>query len=63
MNQEKLISIDPPSGWKYGFPKTVTESEFSEIDNLKEWCIEQGYPAAEADSFGEYFLVITTEME
>jgi hypothetical protein len=34
--------IDPPSGWKYGFPKalpdTITESE------IAAWLLEQGYP-------------------
>jgi hypothetical protein len=53
----ELISIDPPSGWKYGFPKTITVEEYEKIDSLKEWCIENGYPAEEADSYGEYFIV------
>jgi hypothetical protein len=44
--------IDPPSGWKYGFPKPIPE------DRLKDvivWLVEQGYPKETIDSFGEHF--------
>ena len=53
----KLILIDPPLGWKYGFPKAVTQEQYKEITNLKEWCIENGYPKGEADSYGECFHI------
>ena len=56
MNDD-LIYIDPPSGWKYGFPKAVTLEEYNQITNLKQWCIDNGYPLAEADSYGDYFYV------
>ena len=56
-NTQKLILIDPPSGWKYGFPKAITQEQYKEITNLKEWCIENGYPKKEADSYGECFYV------
>ena len=32
--------IDPPSGWKYGFPKVIPD----EIENLEEWLFGEGYP-------------------
>ena len=57
--------IDPPSGWKYGFPKALPEEAVvykgdakyvvKEDFNLKRWFIEGGYPAKEIDSFGEQF--------
>lgn len=56
-NNQKLILIDPPSGWKYGFPKAVTQEQYKKITSLKEWCIENGYPKKEADSFGNFFYI------
>ncbi len=56
-NTQKLILIDPPSGWKYRFPKAVTQEQYKEITNLKEWCIENGYPKEEADSYRECFYI------
>lgn len=50
-------TIDPPSGWKYGFPKSVTETEYKSITNFKQWCIDNGYPEKEANDLGEYFHV------
>lgn len=32
--------IDPPEGWKYGFPKELPE----DVENVREWLVEQGYP-------------------
>lgn len=52
-----LISIDPPEGWKYGFPKQVTQEEYKQISSLKEWCIGNGYPKEEADKYGNYFNI------
>lgn len=54
---ETFILIDPPSGWKYGFPKAVTPEQYKEITSLKQWCINNGYPKKEADSYGDYFYV------
>jgi hypothetical protein len=34
------VIIDPPSGWKYGFPKPIPE----EVTDLGEWLVEEGYP-------------------
>lgn len=43
--------IDPPSGWKYGFPKPIPE----DVKDVKEWLVEQGYPQELIDELGEYF--------
>jgi hypothetical protein len=45
--------IDPPSGWKYGFPKALPDHE---PINIIEWLIENGYPQEEIDRLGEYFF-------
>jgi hypothetical protein len=44
--------IDPPSGWKYGFPKPVPEDR--RYDFII-WLVEQGYPQSEIDTLGEHF--------
>jgi len=44
--------IDPPSGWKYGFPKEIPPDVVDE----KEWLVEQGYPRELIESYGNYFF-------
>jgi hypothetical protein len=44
--------VDPPSGWKYGFPK-IWDGEGSQFD----WLLAEGYPQKEIDSYGEFFFV------
>ncbi len=43
--------IDPPSGWKYGFPKPIPD----EIKDVRPWLIENGYPQSLIDELGEHF--------
>ena len=52
-NEEKKMKkmIDPPSGWKYGFPKVIPEDV---VDTLK-WLVENGYPQEEIDKFDDQF--------
>ena len=50
--------IDPPSGWKYGFPKPIPDDRIN--DQLK-WLVEEGYPQKEIDILGEYFFCRTWE--
>jgi hypothetical protein len=52
------ILIDPPNGWKYGFPKPISKKEYNQRKNtLKDWCIENGYPEKEAYSYGDLFFI------
>ena len=44
--------IDPPSGWKYGFPKPMPEDRKNDV---LVWLVEQGYPQSEIDGLGEIF--------
>ena len=57
--------IDPPSGWKYGFPKALpseaviyyggSDYGVKESFNINGWMIQEGYPKEEIESLGEQF--------
>lgn len=43
MEKEKPIKmVDPPSGWKYGFPKPMPELKTEE--EKIQWFLDNGYP-------------------
>ena len=42
--------IDPPSGWKYGFPKELPE----DVEDIKQWLIDNGYPEKDIDENIKY---------
>jgi hypothetical protein len=37
--------VDPPNGWKYGFPKEMPK----DLEDVRQWFIDQGYPEKEVD--------------
>ena len=51
----KVLMCDPPSGWKYGFPKPVHEEYYLLGDdfNMKHWLVSEGYPQTEIDDYGD----------
>jgi hypothetical protein len=52
--KEKIVNvkmIDPPSGWKYGFPKVLPD----DVTNNLKWLVENGYPQSEIDFLGDSF--------
>ena len=51
--------IDPPSGWKYGFPKPIPE----DVGNFEDWLVSEGYPRAEIEKMGDYFFCSQWESE
>lgn len=53
---EKLM-VDPPSGWRYGFPKPYFKNAVADFTELKRWLVENGYPQREIDSCGGFFPV------
>lgn len=55
----KVQMIDPPSGWKYGFPKPLPE----DVKDTCRWLVEQGYPQQEIDRFGDHFVCRQWEQE
>lgn len=50
---DKPLWCDPPSGWKYGFPKIYDKSKDG---NFYEWIVNEGYPQEEIDRYkGEFY--------
>jgi len=45
----RIVMVDPPSGWKYGFPKPLPKG----VD-YREWLLEQGYPEADIELAMKY---------
>lgn len=43
---KKIKFIDPPGGWKYGFPKEMPR----EVTDIRTFLVENGYPQSEIDS-------------
>lgn len=54
--------IDPPSGWKYGFPKPLPQGKDKPTD-INKWLVENGYPQSEIDAMGKYFYCRYWEVE
>jgi hypothetical protein len=44
--------IDPPSGWRFGFPKEIPKKVIEE-ENILNWLVDNGYPQSEIDIFKE----------
>ena len=45
MKQTKMI-IDPPGGWRYGFPKQYDPLPG---ETLRDWLVREGYPPQEVE--------------
>lgn len=43
----KVVMIDPPGGWKYGFPKEYDRDP--EQESPENWFIRNGYPVADVE--------------
>lgn len=44
-----MMWVDPPSGWRYGFPKIYKHDR-----SVKQWLIDNGYPENDVDWAAEY---------
>ena len=42
------MMIDPPAGWRYGFPKVLHSSIKGELA-LAAWLVDNGYPEEDVD--------------
>lgn len=49
--------VDPPSGWKYGFPKALP-NPLPQPWSLTLWLISEGYPEIELARFGDFFQYV-----
>lgn len=50
----KVMMVDPPAGWKYGFPKALPKL-FDTYEEKIEWLVSEGYPQSEIDACGDHF--------
>ena len=64
------LMIDPPYGWKYGFPKPLPNDAYFEVNqhigvsdtfDIKSWLVAEGYPSSEINFFGKHFYYRTWE--
>jgi hypothetical protein len=44
--------VDPPFGWKYGFPKFY----INRPENFNQWLLDNGYPQAEINQWVEQIV-------
>ena len=54
--------IDPPSGWRYGFPKVLPEG----TTDVRQWLIDNGYPEGDIElalSYSRYWTEDGEERE
>ena len=51
------LMVDPPSGWKYGFPKAKPDDAI----HLIAWLLSEGYPQSEIDKMGNTLFIRTWE--
>ena len=49
--------IDPPSGWRYGFPKALP-NPLPQPWSLTLWLISEGYPEIELTKYGDFFQYV-----
>ncbi len=56
----KVLICDPPSGWRYGFPKIIPVNRRG--DTLV-WLVYQGYPQDEIAPYGNDFYCRYWEQE
>ena len=61
MFKDKVLLIDPPSGWRYGFPRPMPETFFDEGFDMGDWLISCGYPAADVPLALKYSRYWETE--
>jgi len=59
-----VTMIDPPAGWKYGFPKPLPK-QFDTYEELEAWLLSEGYPKREIELCGNHFYCkyFVTEVE
>ena len=49
----KKLMVDPPSGWKYGFPKELKNDDLKDM-TFEEWLVKNGYPKKDAEFGAKY---------
>jgi len=52
MSTNSPLMVDPPEGWRYGFPKAYFKNRVGSDRELRSWLLHYGYPAKMIDSLG-----------
>ena len=52
--KSNMIWVDPPEGWKYGFP-AIYDPETD--GQLSDWVVRKGYPLLTIKEYGEQWMV------
>lgn len=52
---KEILYVDPPEGWRFGFPKEVPD--YVESKDITDWVITNGYPKELKDKYGDYFYL------
>lgn len=50
----KVLIIDPPSGWRYGFPKILPQELVGNTEALSKWLVSNGYPKEDIELALQY---------
>jgi len=61
--EPKRTMVDPPNGWRYGFPKMLPLIPKEGKDfKLTKWLVSEGYPQHEITDLGAEFHVRVWEV-
>ena len=52
--QSNMIWVDPPEGWKYGFPAIYDPEKDGQ---MSDWIVRKGYPLLTIKEYGESWAV------
>jgi hypothetical protein len=58
--QSNMIWVDPPEGWKYGFPAIYDPVNDGK---MRDWIVRKGYPLLTIKEYGESWAVRTWPVE
>jgi hypothetical protein len=64
MLMNKVIMIDPPEGWKYGFPKSIPNGYLKNESLMRIWLSNEGYPEKDIDlalKYSRHWEICTCE--
>jgi len=58
--QSNMMWVDPPEGWKYGFPAIYDPVNDGK---MRDWIVRKGYPLLTINEYGEQWMVRTWPVE
>lgn len=63
LEMRKVMMIDPPSGWQYGWPKPLPAAWKEPRFDLRKWFLDEGYPEKDIDFALKYSRYWSQEIE